>query len=120
MKEKSYGIVIKVKDLNVCRSFYRDILELGHPLEDSTFWVAFQIGSGVMLYLEKVEFDEPLPPRESRIAWFLDCSDPEAFRKKLVDHGYIRNCTCADKAGFPLLRFTDPEGNPFYLRTVKE
>ena len=49
-----YGIVVKVENLDLCRVFYRDILELGPPISDSNFWVEFRLQKDVSLVLELV------------------------------------------------------------------
>ena len=46
MKNSLFGVIIKVNDLDLCRKFYRDVLNLGDPVLDSSFWVEFQTDDG--------------------------------------------------------------------------
>ena len=53
MKNSLFGVIIKVNDINLCRRFYRDILNLGDPVVDSSFCVEFQVSKDFSLTLEK-------------------------------------------------------------------
>ena len=44
-----YGAIIRVADLGTCRAFYQDVIGLGPPVVDSSFWVEFQIAQGQMV-----------------------------------------------------------------------
>ncbi|MBR4884181.1 MAG: hypothetical protein IKZ33_02570, partial [Lentisphaeria bacterium] len=37
------GIIIKVRNLERCRNFYRDVLRLGNPVTDSNFRCEFSL-----------------------------------------------------------------------------
>ena len=52
MDAQRFAIVIKVNDLNNCRFFYRELLELGEPVVDSTYAVSFELMPGFRLILE--------------------------------------------------------------------
>ena len=120
MKKPAFGIVIKVKNLTLCKAFYRDILELGDPVLDSSFRVEFRFGEVFSLFLEKNSWEEPLPPVSGRTAWFYQCGNAAEIRQKMRAYGYPEPCiSCADEAGMEFCRFTDPEGNLFYI-PVKE
>ena len=45
MDTKIFGVVVRVRNLELCRAFYRDVLDLWTPLLDSNFWVEFRLGS---------------------------------------------------------------------------
>ena len=121
MKKTVFGIVLKVKNLASCRAFYRDILELGEPVLDSSFRVEFRVGSSLSLFLEKYPWDNSQPPPTERVAWFFSCGNAEKIRKRMKAYGYPAPAavSCDVKAGIPLCRFTDPEGNPFYVCSDK-
>ena len=119
MKKKSFGIVIKVKNLTSCKAFYRDVLGLGSPVLDSNFRVEFQFGDSFCLTLEKSPFDAVLPPASGRIAWLFD-ADAETIRSRLDVYGYtVPALPDAEKKGETFCRFADPEGNPFYVTSGK-
>ena len=116
MKKASFGIVIRVRNLTSCKAFYRDILDLGDPVLDSSYRVVF-IQGDFSLLLEKVPWETPLAPVSSRTAWFFRDGSAEAIRKKMNDYGYPAPLSPvnADKGGDVFRRFEDPEGNPFYV-----
>ena len=121
MKKTAFGIVLKVKNLPACRAFYRDILDLGEPVLDSSFRVEFRFGEVFSLILEKDPWENVLPPPAERVAWFFADGDAETIRKRMTDYGYPApsDVSCDAKAGMPLCHFVDPEGNPFYVRSDK-
>ena len=55
MENSLFGVVIQVSNLDLCRAFYRDVLGLGAPVMDSSFWVEFRLDSQSSLFLEKSE-----------------------------------------------------------------
>lgn len=114
MNKNLFGIVIKVRDLELCRNFYRNILELGQPVMDSSFQVEFKAG-GSSLILVRKSWDCPLPQHSERIAWYFSAGNPDHIREKIFACGYRSVCTISEKAGREMVMFTDPEGNPFYV-----
>ncbi len=122
MKKPAFSIVIMVKNLNVCKAFYRDILELGDPVLDSTFMVEFKIGDSFSLILEK-SFQEnvSLFSAVGRTSWLFSGGNAEKIRKKMHICGYpVPQSACVDKAGKAFYRFTDPEGNLFYVASQND
>lgn len=115
MDSSLFGVVIKVKNLELCKAFYRDILDLGQPLMDSNFWVEFKLTPMGSLFLEKAEWDEPVPQANGRIAWLYKTDKLSEIKEKLMSYGYNSCNVCTDKVGFEVCRFADPEGNPFYI-----
>ena len=55
MKKDFVEIVVRVNDLDACRIFYREVLQLGDPVLDSGFIASFGISGSVMLTLEKTD-----------------------------------------------------------------
>ena len=43
MKKTCYGVILKVKNLPLCKGFYKNILSLGDPAIDSSFMCEFHI-----------------------------------------------------------------------------
>ena len=116
MKKTRFGIVIKVNNLTSCKAFYRDILDLGDPVLDSNFRVEFQCGDSFSLVLEKSPWDAPLPAVSNRVVWLYEYADAKSVWTKMVSYGFqIPNLTEAIVNGERFCRFTDPEGNPFYV-----
>lgn len=104
-------IVIRVRDLDACRIFYRDVLELGDPVSDSGFNSSFALNDGLMLTLEKN--DAPFLEHASNATlWRFAVSDFEKFRKHLADAG----CELAEDPCGGSWRGCDPEGNMFLVR----
>ncbi len=122
MENRNFGIVIKVKNLTACKAFYRDILGLGDPVEDSNFQVEFRCGETVSLFLVKNMWDEPLRmPGSGSISWYFSWGNAKAIRDKMRIYGFSDNGVIVEnKAGKSFCRFTDPEGNAFYVPAPDE
>ena len=78
-----FGIVIKVKNLTSCKAFYRDILNLGDPVMDSSFQVEFRCGGSFSLILEKSFWDETEFAGPGQIAWFYGPGNALDIQKKI-------------------------------------
>ena len=111
-----YGVIVKVENLNVCRSFYRDILNLGAPVMDSNFWVEFKINSSSSLIIEQAITGEKLPAGRGRIAWLCSVENLEETLTRLEKNGH-EPITEEDeeRIGVKIYKFCDPEGNPFSI-----
>ena len=109
------GIVIRVKDLDLCRSFYQNVIGLGMPVMDSSFWCEFNINGNSSLYLEKADKDETLPASGGRIAWMLQVENIQAFAATMERSGYTQEHASADRMGFVVYAYRDPENNLFYV-----
>ena len=112
-----FGILIKVNDLSVCRVFYRDLLELGEPVFDSSFLTVFRLTDTVSLTLELSDA-KYLERASSSTLWSFTCADPEALRKRLEDAGYSVRLDKNRRDGGSCLRGSDPEGNLFLVRSA--
>lgn len=115
MDNPLYGIALKVRNIELTRSFYRDVMELGSPMVDSNFWVEFRLGDGVPLILEKALEDEALPESCGRISWIFKTSNVEPVVERLKLFGYEPKCEAIERIGLKLYEFRDPEGNPFLV-----
>lgn len=109
------GIVIRVKDLNLCRSFYQNVIGLGAPVMDSSFWCEFNINGNASLYLEMADTNEPLPAKSGRVAWMLQVENIQEFVSMMEKSGYVQEHDSADRMGYIVYAYRDPEGNLFYV-----
>lgn len=108
------GVLIKVKNLSLCKAFYRDVLELGEPVLNSSFLTEFRISDSFSLFLERDEWAE-IPSVSGRVSWFCP-GNADRIRKNLADYGYPAPApVCSEKAGIQFCRFSDPEGNEILI-----
>lgn len=110
-----YGVIIKVENLNACRSFYRDVLDLGAPVMDSNFWVEFKINGSSSLILEEVATGEKVPVGRGRISWVCSVNDLEEVVARLEKNGFKPLKEEEERLGIRILKYCDPEGNPFTI-----
>ncbi|MBE6385702.1 MAG: hypothetical protein E7048_08565 [Lentisphaerae bacterium] len=113
------AVIIKVNDLPLCESFYRDVLQLGQCEMSSSFGSFYSIAPDTGLYLLKTNA-RFLEHGSSAVCWSFTTPDMEALEHRLL------------KAGFPLLkekfhlgcdeyrRGMDPEGNQFFVMEEKK
>jgi extradiol dioxygenase family protein len=115
MDTSKFGIVIKVNDLDNCRIFYRDILNLGEPLIDSSFVVQFSLAENLNLTLEKNQ-GTFLEHASSATSWSFECNDIEALSTKLQDSGFPGLFDAITFGSSRFYKGRDPENNVFYVR----
>ncbi len=111
------GIIIKVKNIDVARDFYRDVLDLGNPIVDSNFWIEFKLGNFVLALelFEKYESQDNV----SNILFFYEVESINIFKKKLARNGHADFFIEEEKLGITILKCKDPEGNIFAVRERK-
>lgn len=116
MDKAALGVLIKVVDLDLCRSFYKNVLELGEPVADSSFGCEFLLGREGCLILEKVE-ERALSPayRSEGILWVLRSVSAKKLEQNLERYGYKKEMTPTLRWGALFCRYKDPEGNPFLV-----
>lgn len=114
MENNLFGVIIKVHDIDVCRSFYRDVLNLGDPVLDSNFWVEFKTASGFALALEKSSASF-LEHESSATTWLCQVKNLEVIKERLKEHGFQVQIDSTMRMGEPLCRCLDPENNVFYI-----
>lgn len=112
------AFLVRVSNLDSCRTFYRDVIGLGAPVLDSSCWVEFRSG-GMTILLEKCEWGEKVPPASGRIAFMLTVDSFQVFFKRLADAGYPEGSDSADRFGYRVKCCSDPEGNLFYVTERK-
>ena len=113
------AVIIKVNDLPLCESFYRDVLQAGTCEMSSSFGCYYALSQDAGLYLLKTNAAF-LEHGSSAASWSFTTPDMAALELRLL------------KAGFPLLkekihlgcdeyrRGMDPEGNQFFVTEEKE
>lgn len=108
------GVMLRVKNLDQARIFYRDILRLGEPVVDSGFWVEFATPGGSRVILEKSEAPY-LEHEASATTLVLATPAVEIIRHELEKQGYAITPEKKVHPGEAFYRGQDPEGNVFYL-----
>ena len=114
MKNSLFGVIIKVNDIDLCRFFYRDVLTLGEPVVDSSFWVEFQTDSGFFLMLEKTTAGF-LEHESSATSWACRVPSINTVKEHFRRYGYKLNIDRRLHEGEVLYRCQDPEKNIFYI-----
>ena len=115
MDTSMFGVIIKVNDLDNCRIFYRDILNLGEPLIDSSFAVQFALAENLTLTLEKNQGDF-LEHASAATIWSFECDDIEKLSGKLQDSGFPGLFDTISFGSSQYSKGRDPENNVFYVR----
>ena len=119
MKNSSFGVIIKVNNIDICRNFYRNVLNLGDPVTDSNFCVEFQINDNFFLMLEKTDA-RFLEHESSAVSWSCEVASITDVRYNARLHGYQLNMNKRTHEGEVLYRCQDPEKNIFYLFSDEE
>ena len=115
MKKDFVEIVVRVNDLDSCRIFYREMLQLGDPILDSGFIASFNISGAAMLTLEKT--DAPfLVHAGTATTWRFCVADLDGLRERMHYGGYELK---PDPSG-DFWRGTDPEGNVFLVYQAED
>ena len=114
--QPSSGVLIRVKDLDTARIFYRELLRLGNPAVDSAFWVEFYAPDGTRIILEKTEAAY-LVHDVSATTLVLATPELEKIRHELEVHNYTIERQKKAHPGEVFYRAQDPEGNIIYLCT---
>ena len=115
MKKDFVEIVVRVNDLDGCRIFYREVLQLGDPVLDSGFLASFRLSDHAMLTLEKTDA-RFLEHAGAATLWRFGVSDLNALRGRMEYGGYELKM---DPSG-DFWRGTDPEGNVFLVYQAVE
>jgi len=114
MKNSLFGVIIKVNNIDLCRNFYRNVLNLGNPVIDSSFVVEFQINNDFFLMLEKTDA-RFLEHESSATSWSYRVDNIEELLYRSRLHGYKLNMEKRSHEGEILYRCQDPEKNIFYI-----
>ncbi len=114
MESLKFSLVLKIRDMNRCRYFYRDVLGLGDPLLESRQWTEFSLGQGATICLDSSDAALPKANETDAVCWLLRTDSPAALLERLSRAGYepLRK---REIVGYRLYLFRDPEDNPFYV-----
>ena len=118
MDAQRFGIVIKVNELECCRLFYRDLLDLGEPMIDSSFFTVFQLQPGLTLTLEKSPA-KYLERASSTIEWRFETANLTVLKQRLEAAGYALEFDELHRGPGRYWRGRDPEGNFFLVREAE-
>lgn len=108
------GFVIKVKNLEKCRAFYRDILLLGDPITDSNFRTEFELKGGSRLTLLHVREEESIRQGTGMAFWLMP-DNPEVLEENLAECGCLPVSDELNLCDPDVKSFHDPENNLFYI-----
>jgi catechol-2,3-dioxygenase len=119
MGKRFYGAVLAVRNLDGIRRFYSDVVGLGEPVVDSSFWIEYEVvPGGMVLALERNELALVADSGDSRngnTSWCLQVADLPAFEQQMVGRGFGPQSSSELPSGCRALTFRDPEGNPFMV-----
>lgn len=108
-----YGFIIKVRNLEKCRTFYRDVLKLGDPVLDSNFRTEFRLGNA-RLVLCQVREEESFQQAVRSAIWIR----PDNFEDQLdmlATCGYLPVKNELELTDPGAKCYHDPENNLIYL-----
>ncbi len=114
MAQVHCGFVIKVRNLEKCRAFYRDLLRLGAPVTDSNFRTEFDLGNGTRLALCLAREEEQIASGVRSALWIIP-DNPAELISDLTAGGYQMQCDPLNLLYPGVKCFQDPEANPIYL-----
>jgi catechol 2,3-dioxygenase-like lactoylglutathione lyase family enzyme len=123
--KKLYGVLIRVKNIDQMRSFYRDVLLMGPPEVDSNYWVEFKLSDDLNLILELIENEQlpginpPPSPPEGSVLFVYKINDLDEFARHLETNKLSPISEEKERFGKRVIRYMDPEGNHFYLLSEK-
>jgi catechol 2,3-dioxygenase-like lactoylglutathione lyase family enzyme len=121
-KEKSriYATVIRTRNIERLRNFYRDIIELGPPIVDSNHWIEFGLGANSNLVIETIDDEqEGTADKDAKaknaIDWALRVDDMDAEKKRLLDAKVTFVGEENERFGKRVIKCLDPDGNLIHL-----
>ena len=114
MKNSSFGVIIKINNIDICRNFYQNVLNLGDPVSDSSFCVEFNLTDDFFLILEKTDA-RFLEHESAAVSWSCKVESTADVRHRARLDGYKLNMNKRTHEGEVLYRCQDPEKNIFYI-----
>lgn len=106
-------IILLVENLDICRYFYREVLQLTEVVVDSNFQTVFQLNDFCSLRLEKCELPW-LEHNSAACSFALETGDFPALQKRLELNGTPLEKTFS-RFGVETWQGKDPEGNIFRI-----
>ncbi|HOK05455.1 MAG TPA: VOC family protein [Victivallales bacterium] len=115
-KSMIYGVVIRTKNIDNLRNFYRDVLDLGPPVVDSNYWVEFKLGDTTHLVLELIDDEsENLAGKSGNIDWVFRVDNLEEKKQILAEKKLEPVSEEAERFGKRVLIYRDPDGNLIHI-----
>lgn len=119
MKNPVFSVVVKIRNLQSCRTFYAALPGFGEPVMESSFAVVFRPACGMEFVLVKSEA-KYLEHGSSATAWSFEVPDLEAFKAVLAKFDLPLETPDFTLGCGAFLRGADPEGNLFYVREAEK
>jgi len=113
------AVVIKVNDLALCDSFYREVLQLGMPEFTSSFGSFYRLSPESGLYLLKSGAPF-LEHGSAATCWCFATPDMAALEARLAEIERPLSKEIFHLGFEEYRRGVDPENNPFYVREEKK
>ncbi|MBQ9803457.1 MAG: VOC family protein [Lentisphaeria bacterium] len=108
-----HEIVIQTGNLDTCRYFYREILQLGEVIMDSNSFVMFKLTDQTMLTLEACSA-RYLEHASGAVHFAFECCDVPALAERLKKDA-VALSDPFDRMGRTCYRGCDPDGNAFIV-----
>lgn len=108
-----HEIIVQVENIDVCRYFYREILQIGPMILDSNSHVVFTVDENCDLVLEK-NTGKYLEHASGAVHFAFHCNDIQALEERLKKDG-LPLSDRFERLGKVYRRGSDPEGNVFYM-----
>ena len=111
-------IVLLVENIDVCRYFYREIIQLDKVILDSNFQTVFQLDENCTLRLEKCELPH-LEHLSGACSFSLAVKDLPGLEERMRKNGtpLVKSFS---RFGETLYRVRDPEDNFFWVTPAGE
>ncbi len=109
------GVLLQVREIAKVRSFYRDVLDIGDPVLDSTYYVEFSLPGGGLLILQQCDY--AVEDTCGDTAWLLFTDHPEPIVQRLEAKGIVPMQPTRGVPGRKCFTYSDPEGNLFTIFT---
>lgn len=108
-----HEILILINSLDACRYFYRETLQLGEPVTDSSELAEFKLGENVSLVLEET-LAQYLEHTSGATSWVLETENFDSICESLEKLGMLSGDEFIRK-GRRARKAHDPEGNCFII-----
>ncbi|HPN84061.1 MAG TPA: VOC family protein [Victivallales bacterium] len=121
-KSKIYAVVIRTKNVEKLRNFYRDIIDLGPPNVDSNYWTEFKLGPDTNLVIELIDEESEGKGLEAKntVDWAIRIENLDAEKERLKQANMDPVGEESDRFGKRVIKYLDPDGNIIHLISEKE
>lgn len=112
MENSLSSVIIKVRNIDICRSFYRDMLNISDPVLDSNFLVEFRMDGNVPLIVEKHHYPENSFPDGPPL---IHLTEPIATTLERLEQYGCEPEFIGEVDGFGIYKVHDPEANVLHI-----